>query len=337
MEIDYFDVGILGTSLISPHEWDESTKTIFIEPKNNYGTTYNSIDKLVGSGYLKKVVVNKKKDKSNCKIESMPFFLKEDNPLVKKYAKKPFDSFLKYVEVRNIYFIESGGDIVKLFNTKNDIVLSDILNNKERYYLYDGIKQKDLSFFREYVKTHGNELLYKIFVKYCVFDDHIMRCFNKTVYIYPEDGISSLCENISLTNARKGAVYLLSDNITISEDVEMSEFKHKVTCEYGIIYLKSLRNPEIIEKEWFVKVLLLKNCKFKNEFLLYVEGNNEIIKVYGMGPNTGVCEKDMQLVYIVKEYKEITREELKLIGIDDGDAILDIDYITKYDINQYIY
>lgn len=344
MEIEYFDIAIEGTTLASHHETDPTKKTIVIEPTNNYGSTYTSIDKLENSPYIKNLQIHTNHGEYVV-IEALPCFIKNNNKVAEKYRKKPYGGQMEFVDIFNVFFISKQGKIIKLFNNKTDIVNSDILEDEDRFYLFDSLKKQDFSIFKDHlirkisesqpnIKTPQDNLIHKVFLQYELFDTHLITHFARVPYIYPVYGSSELCENISLINSLNGSIYLLSKDIKSSKSSEHEGYNHKFECEYGVIYSKDLIKNNLVEKSYYVKTILLKNSKFSGNFIAYIE-STELIKVFSLDSKAKVCAPGHQLMYFIKEHNPITQDDIDILMINSFDILLDLDFTTKYDINGF--
>lgn len=336
MVTDFYDVGIIGTSLYSHNIINKGIKTIFIEPSNNYGTTYNSINELSESTYLKSLNVVKQNKEGKLLIESMPIFIKSGNDVVERFKQKPYSGEVEYVKISNLYFLEKNGSLMKLWTTKNDIVNTDLMNNLERFHFAFGINKGDLSDFKKYIiEDCQSELLHKIFVKWNIFNEHIIKNFEKAIYLYPVYGITSLCENISLINSISGATYLLSKSLAINEQIDNGDYKYMASCEYGNIYIKDIVQSNLTNQECYVKVLWMKNWRLMGDFLIFLEGEDDIINIYGVGSEAKVCEEGTELIYIVKANSVLKNTEFEALRINNEDILLELDFITKYDVKHF--
>lgn len=336
MEEDAFDLAIEGTTTRDFIDLETPRRTIVIDTKGNYGSTYPNIDKLKDSPYISDFNISRAQQ-TNFTIEALPFLLTLKSPSVVKYTKKPFGGNIDYADVKNIFFIDKNGKILKLPISKTEIVNCESLSNTDRYFLYESVKNGSISSFQEYLeKAYADEqnLIYRAFVKYKIFDKNIIENFEGSPYIYPVYGVGEICENISLTNSLKGHLYLLNKNITISESDEKEGYRYKFECEYGRIFAKEFIKQDLRKKIFFVRVMLIQDSKFDGNFIAYLEGD-ELIKIIGLNSDTKVCGRGQQLLYVIKENSLASLDELAGLLLDDSDILTEISFKTLYDINQF--
>lgn len=339
-------MAVEGTSLRAAHDFDCSKKTIVLENRGNYGSTYSSVDRLASSPYIETESVRMNccslQKEQNVLLEALPFVLPAKHPDVLSYTDGPFGSPVEYAEIRDVFFVASSGEIVKLPVTKTEIVAAAYLSNEERFYLYDGIKKRDVSEYKKYLMdTHeSSSLSRRIFAEYNLFDDNMVDNFGHAPYLYPAYGMGSLCENISLLKAVQGCVYLVNSTLKFVGTSEHDEYKYKFECEYGTFYSKEFYEEKLERKRFFIRILLLREPvipgmpTMTGNFIAYIEAE-ELVKVIGLDSRAQVCPEGTRLFYIIKSKSPVRSADLELLRVAGHSVLLDMEFETAYDVNQF--
>lgn len=340
MEVDYFDHAIEGTTLKDCLEPTMEGKVIVVDNMNNYGTTYTSIDKLSNCKYIENFKVVKKGN-NNIVIEAFPqlFFLSQMNS--EKFSKREFDLPIDYVYIENVFFIDRNLRMIKVPSTKTDIVTMTEISDVDRFYLYKSIKSNDLNILTTYLtenmlKLQEESFLYKIFCKYQIFNSqtfsHYSKGFEKGIFAYPEYGISSIVESICFNRSVNGYTFLLNETIDIKENQDEDEYKYKITCCYGTIYVKNVIKQSLKHKTTYIKLLELNKEVLDGNFVVYLEAD-ELITIIGLNHKAKVCEEGHQLLYLISSESQCDIKKMSNFNIKKSDIITDISFKLLFDLD----
>lgn len=335
MEDDFFDIAIEGTTINNCHAAEKGCRVIVIDRKNNYGSTYTSLEKLRESPYITMLDI-KKTFQDKIVVESLPFVLRPNHPIVKAYSRKPFGAPLQFVDIRDVFFIDSNFKTVRLPICKTDIITMSQLNNTDRFHLYDSIKNKDIAIFKRHLIRSINEssIIYKIFIKYNIFNDDFIANFGNTSYVYPVYGMGEISENISLINSLNGYSYLLNKDIKISETGGKDDYRYKFECEFGVLYAKKFVRQDLREKAFYVRMLHVRNSMYNGNFMIYFEAE-EVIRIIGLNSTCKVAPAGVQTIYFIKEHSPVVQGDIDGFMVTNPDIITDISFRTVYDIDQF--
>ncbi|ELA42356.1 uncharacterized protein VICG_00454 [Vittaforma corneae ATCC 50505] len=351
MDEEFFDYAIEGTTLRELFEHDSSKRVVVLDRSANYGTTYSSLSALQYSPYVSDFRVLKDRLKGvKCKIriESLPFLLGSKDKAVQQFKHTVFGSEIEYVEINEIYLFSSS--FFKIPTSKNDIVALG-LSKTDMFYLYKSIKNHDLGILRTRFSDKSHPI-YRALVELEVFGPQDFRkyCenFGSTLFLYPAYGLSEISESVCMSNAFKGATYVLNKNLDYTVD-NSREYSHRFTCDLGVIHAKEYLKQDLRRKPYHIRVILTQKQKFTGNFLGFIErpfdfvvtGNEEIhlsskyTRIIGINCLANVCDEGLQLLYFINEHNNVTNYEVESLSIYEKDILLDISYKTVYDIEQF--
>lgn len=339
MEEDFFDVAIEGTTLSDCHELAENQRVIVFDGKNNYGSTYTSVEKLAASPYITGLDI-RRNGATDLTIEALPFLLRPDHPAVQKYSRKPFGGRIEYAEIAGIYFIGDDSSVWKWPQNKTDIAMAEQLDNKGRYYLHEAIKKGDAAIIKGYLEKEAarDSIVCKVFANRNIFNDEMFavlaRGFGGASFLYPVHGLGELAENISMAKAIGGYAYLLGKDIRVAEVSNKGEYVHRLDCEYGTLYIKQLIKQNLSKKRCYVRVIETACPVYGGIFLAYAMGA-ELVKIIGVDGSTKVCADGHQLLYFIKEHAPVGAQDILKLLIADTGIISDICFETVYDPDQF--
>jgi len=355
MAEECFDLAVEGTTLKDIRLFNTSKSVIVVDKAQNYGTTYIKMKDLKDSPYISNFEVKFESESIKGSdftfvVESLPFFLSPTDNSVKLFSEKVMGDFIEYAKVENIFFISES--LVKIPTSKNDILKLEISRN-DKFYLNQALAKADLSSLREHFSDKTNPI-YRALVDLAVFSDQDLRKislnFGFSAFIYPVYGISEISESACFRNSFRGTTYVLNKTLEYSEMCEDDEFRHLFTCELGTIRAKEYERQSLKPGKFYIRAILSSKIKFNGIFLAFIELNKDelaldfenpdsqddkFVKVIGLDSSAHVCDKGLQVMYFIKRHSKIEDHELKKLLIFESDILIDLSFITKYDIDQF--
>lgn len=340
MEEEKFDCIIEGTTLKDLFISDSKKSIAVIEKTANYGTTYRSVKALSKSPYISDFKINKdvySDKKQTLGIEAFPMLLGSQDNIVTKYKEKIFGTEIQYVEIKEIYFLSK--EFFRLPVSKNELYELDI-SKEDKFYFYKAISSGNLEIMKENFSNKAHPL-YKALVEMPIFEEHDFKryCkgFGNAPFVYPVHGLSEISESFCMFNALRNVTFIL--NNTFSEDCdEKNDCKYKFTCDLGIIKADEIKRQDLKEKKRYLRVILTQKQRFAGNFLGFIQDKKSklgFIKVIGINSIANVCQGEHQLLYFIKEDKEVVDEEIECLLINPKNILLDISFKTRYDIDQF--
>jgi RAB protein geranylgeranyltransferase component A len=270
------------------------------------------------------------------------------DPTVRRFRHKFIDEEIEYAKINEIFFVKD--DTFKVPTSKNDILKLNI-SDEDKFYLYKFLRFGNLAEFQNNF-TNKSHFIFRIFVELMVFSKfdikRISSSLNSNIFVYPIYGYSEISESVCLLNAYRGVTYLINETLTL-EEVE-NEYKYKFQCEFGTVFSKEFIRQSLIKEKYYIRVILTTKKKFGGRFLAFydleeadsyfidfknTENHDKYFKVIGLDSSCGICDENLQLLYFIKKYSEVTNSEVKMLNIYQADIILDISYSTNCDINQF--
>lgn len=329
MEISYYDVAIEGTSLTECRYPDSSGKTIVFDQNTNYGSTYDSVEKLCKSKYVRNTAVLKE-EPGKIIIEAFPCIFSSYSILNEFTSSDFLRNSLDFINISTFAFIENNGKFVKVPYTKTEIIECPRISKSEKFQLFSAIKLASFSeisefLLREFEKNKNETFLYKIFCKHRIFDEESFKkfalSFGDIPYGYPKHGMSSVVESMCFVKAVRGYNYLVNETIKYSEQ-EDGEYKWAIECPLGKILCKEIIKQDLPAKRSYIRVVETKEEILDGNFILFLETKSECLKILGLNNASGVCGKNKQLLYFISEKAMPDISSVKSMYLNDL-------YITK--------
>lgn len=355
MKKETFDIAIEGTTLKELFLYNGELRTVVIDKSQNYGTTYTDLELLKKSPYISSFEINFftpdiEKKKLIFTVESLPFLLTYGSHSVRNYSYKIMGGHVEYIKVSDIFFIS---DNLSRFPTSKNEIFKMNISDKDKFYLYKALRNHDLSILKKSSLDKTNPI-YKALVELEIFDNFelmkIAKFFGDNIFIYPVYGISELSESACFRNSFSGVTYILNDSLKHLESNNDGPYRHVFKCNLGTIYCKEFIQQTLIEKHFYVRVILCNKIKYNGNFLIFIELNRDqfvidtdrnienhdkFIKIIGLDSSSCVCNEGLQLLYFIKKYSKVSDKELELMSIFKKDILIDLSFITKYDIHQF--
>ena len=349
MNHEYFDLALTGTTLKDLFACDPNQKTVVIDSSGNYGTTYSSLSNLETSPYIMnyKLLKDRRQNNEKVMIESIPLVLGAKDRIIQLFGENAFGEQLGFVDICDIYYISDVQ--TRIPTSKNDIANLS-LSNSDLFFLYKGIKERNLNIIEENFKNKHHPLYKALIIKRIFSEKEFMKyCLNfgDAPFVYPLYGLSELSESASMKNSFQGTVYVLNKDMHYS--IKENEcYKHTFTCDLGIVSAKEFKPRILDSKLQNIKVILTQKRKFTGNFLAYLDSSNDfminitktsndnekgLIKIIGIYSDAEVCPEGHQLLYFIRENEEIDNSILKAFSIFDEDIILEVNYTSKYEIS----
>lgn len=335
MEEELFDIAIEGTTLKSLFIPDEDKKVVVVDSAGNYGTTYSTIAALQESRYISDLRIHLSSyfecERRMLLVEAVPFVLFSKDRRISEFSET-----VDFVNINDIYFF-TGMTFHRIPTSKNDILKLG-LSHEDIHSLYKSILNQDINIMKTNFSDR-NHFIFKAFVEMRIFDDDEFRryCqgFGEAVFVYPRYGISEISESLAMQNAFKGTTYIINKSLRM-DFYENDEYKYVFTCDLGRAKAKEFRRNTLVQKEYFVRVIVIKKECLSGNFVGYIDNeDSSVTEIICLDCDAEVCSDGYQIIYFINRCNEITDKMIEKLSGFSVDRVLDMSFKTVYDISQF--
>ena len=338
IETEEFDVVIEGTDFLCFLEFlnvKNTNKIAFVDDSEFCGTSFTTkqLKKSI-SKFINELVIRKNTNKDVI-LEILPILINKDNKLIEIVENSAFSESIDYVKIKDFYFICQNRDIFKIPYTSTDIYENEwFLNtfndpkddkmNLNDVYLYSkALKNNNLKIFLDNTKNKES-ILYKLGL-HGIIDTNL---YNNNLK-YPQYGLGSIAEYLSLHYSMQGIVFCVNKNLR-------KDCNNKISykLEDAELVAKNIIKPDYQHGKVFIRVIMCEMNKLKGNFKAFLECD-EILTVLGFNNLTQCCPCGYQLLYFIKQKKHVTDEDIKIFKIDLEKVELDISYEICLNLFEY--
>lgn len=220
MEDSSFDVAFHGTLVEDcVHVKNlQKDKIIVFSRSEEYGSTFDDVEKLKSSRYVSDVEVYKYS--KDFLIEAYPMVLRPNGRLFNSLKEPGVKNFFEYITIDHHFLILEDGKYYKIPYTKTQLVDTVYFNFRERHLINKLLRGEiDLNELRVQLCDKTKRILFNGIVGDNT--DHesalmeYLSNFGSTPFVFPKRGYKDISEILSRSNAMCGTAYLLDKNIKV--------------------------------------------------------------------------------------------------------------------------
>ncbi|KAF9764552.1 Rab GDP dissociation inhibitor alpha [Nosema granulosis] len=320
MEDSCFDIAFHGTLVEDCVQVKNigKYKTIVFDRSEEYGCTFDDIEKLKSSRYVTDVEVFKYS--KGFSIEALPMVLRPNGKLFNSLREAGVNNFSEYIVIDHHFLILEDSKYYRIPYTKTQLVDTAYFNFKERHLVNKLLEGEiNLNELKDKLCDKTKRILFNGIVgdntDYEACLREYLANFGSPPFLFPKHGYRDISENLSRSNAMCGTAYVLDKDIKIYSLAFNGEEDSTAECIF---------KSDAVEIKKEVSAIKEPSIAFSNTVKTRHEREQR----------TGSSEEDTELLERFNSVR-INSDESDDISSDNEDISSDNDHTGQ--INEKIY